>query len=241
MEGAKKAASRGAEKAAATAKPAVVHNLNGQRLGRKGRDTRQRIITATEELLSEGPLEQVTLSAVARKVPLGMSSLYLYFTDLTELLVAVLEPVMATAEDSFLARLRERWPDDGLYDHCLDFLKVYHAFWVRNSPILHLRNHMADRKDLRMMHERVRAAQPVMRLFVHQMDHDPDVASTPAMAMASVLYTGIERVVTIATDHELQATLDAVRMPPVDRWLLSEARLLELGIRDYREAAKAPS
>ncbi len=218
---------------------AVVHNLNGQKLGRKGRDTRERIIAATQELLSEVPLEQVSLSAVARKVPLGMSSLYLYFTDLTELLLAVLEPVMATAEEAFMARLRERWPDEPLYDQCLGFLRAYYAFWDRNSPILHLRNQMADRKDIRMMHARVRAAQPVMRLFVHQMDQDVEVPGTAPYGMASVLYTGIERVVTIATDHELQVALRSGVTPPVQNWLLSEARLLELALRDYRALAKA--
>lgn len=217
--------------------PALIHNLNGQKLGRKGRDTRQRIIAATEELLSEMPLEQISLSAVARKVPLRMSSLYLYFADLTELLLAVLEPVMATAEDAFIAQMRQRWPDEGLYDHCLKFLQAYHGFWDRNSPILHLRNQLADRKDLRMMHARVHAAQPVIKLIVEQMDHGNEAPGTPAYGMASVLYTGIERVVTIGTDKELQVALQSGVTPPVDRWLLSEARLLELGIRDYRATA----
>lgn len=217
----------------------LVHNLNGQRLGRKGRDTRDRIIAATQELLSGPQTEPISLSAVARKVPLGMSSLYLYFTDLTELLIAVLEPAMATAEDAFIARLRARWPDETLGQHCLDFMTAYYDFWERHSSILHLRNQMADRKDIRMMHERVRVAQPVIRQFVEQMDHDPNVPRTAAYGMASVLYTGIERVVTIATDNELQVALQSGVTPPVQNWLLSEARLLELGIRDYRAAAKA--
>jgi AcrR family transcriptional regulator len=237
MVSAKRSATTAPERSRDAKAPVLIHNLNGQKLGRKGRDTRQRIITATEELLSEMPLEQVSLSAVARKVPLRMSSLYLYFADLTELLLAVLEPVMAKAEESFLAQMRERWPDESLYDHCLKFLQAYHAFWDRNSPILHLRNQLADRKDIRMMHARVRAAQPVIGLIVEQMDHGDEPPGTAAYGMASVLYTGIERVVTIATDKELQIALQSGVTPPVDRWLLSEARLLELGLRDYRATA----
>lgn len=34
------------------ARAAVSHNLNGQRLGRKGRDTRERIIAVTTQLMS---------------------------------------------------------------------------------------------------------------------------------------------------------------------------------------------
>lgn len=238
MVSAKRSEAASPEKGKDSKTGVLVHNLNGQKLGRKGRDTRQRIIAATEDLLREVPLEQVSLSAVARKVPLRMSSLYLYFTDLTELLMAVLEPVMATAEQSFMARLRERWPDDTLYDHCLDFLRAYYGFWDRNSAILHLRNQMADRKDIRMMHARVRAAQPVMRLFVAQMDQDTEVPGTAPYGMASVLYTGIERVVTIATDNELQQALQSGVTPPVQNWLLSEARLLELALKDYRALAR---
>ncbi|MFT3966240.1 MAG: TetR/AcrR family transcriptional regulator, partial [Sphingobium sp.] len=66
-------------------------NLYGQRLGRKGRETRDRIISAANGLLARPEPVQVTLSAVAREASLGMTTLYLYFSDLTELLSAVLE------------------------------------------------------------------------------------------------------------------------------------------------------
>ena len=92
-------------------KESLSHNLQGQRLGRKGRDTRERILLAAETLLAAPPGAPITLSAVAREASLGMTTLYLYFSDFTELLLAVLDGIMATAEDSYIGRLRERWPD----------------------------------------------------------------------------------------------------------------------------------
>src|SRR5690349_300939 len=86
----------GAHPAAAGLRPdadGVSHNLAGQRLGRKGRDTRDRIIAAAVELIYCSPADPLTLSAVARQANLGMTSLYNYFGDLPELLAAVLEPV----------------------------------------------------------------------------------------------------------------------------------------------------
>src|SRR4051812_7547086 len=83
--------------AARAAKPGS-HNLNGQRLGRKGRLTRDRILVAANELLATPTDVPFSLSAVARQASLGMTSLYLYFTDLTELLLAILEPLMDEAE-----------------------------------------------------------------------------------------------------------------------------------------------
>ena len=229
---------RARRSAAALQKQALGHNLAGQRLGRKGRDTRERILTATRELLATPPGEPISLSAVARQASLGMSSLYLYFNDLTELLLAVLDPIMASAEDAYLGRLRVRWPDDALAAHCFGFVNAYYGFWESNARILHLRNQLTRRQDKRMMVARVAAAQPVITLLVAQMDQDPALPRTPAYGMATVLYTGIDRVVTIATDKELPTVLPGEFSRNVKAFLQSEARLLELGIRDYRALAR---
>lgn len=222
----------------AAAAKALSHNLNGQRLGRKGRDTRDRIIAATNELLAGSLDAPISLSAVARQASLGMTSLYVYFTDLTELLLAVLEPLSTDAEATYLRHLRARWPDESLNAHCLEFVTALHGFWHRNSMILHLRNSMADQRDERMMIHRVQAAQPVIGLLVSQMDQDPGVPGTPAAGMATVLYTGIERVVTIATDRILPTVLPGAFSPNVRNFLRAESRLLELGIREFRAEAK---
>jgi AcrR family transcriptional regulator len=218
----------------AGAAKALSHNLNGQRLGRKGRDTRDRIIAATQSLL-EGPRDvPITLSAVAREASLGMTSLYSYFNDLTELLLAALEPVMAKADQAYIGHLRARWPDVTLNAHCMEFVSALHGFWQQNSRILHLRNHMADQQDKRMMEHRVAAARPIISLLVAQMDQDPANTDSQAAGMATVLYTGIERVVTVATDTDLPTLLQGTTFVNIANYIKSEARLLELGIRDYR-------
>jgi AcrR family transcriptional regulator len=220
-----------------SAHQAVSHNLNGQRLGRKGRDTRDRILAAARTLL-DGPREMpITLSSVAREASLGMTSLYSYFNDLTELLLALLEPVMQEAENAYIGKLRTRWPDDSLHQHCADYVEAFYLFWQRNSRLLHLRNSLADNQDERMAGHRVAAASPVIEMFVDQMDHDSHGLRTPAFGMATVLYTGIERVVTVATDADMQSLLQGNFLSNIDQYLQSEARLLELGIRDYRVKA----
>lgn len=219
---------------------ALSHNLNGQRLGRKGRDTRDRILAATHELLAEpGDDSAISLSAVARKASLGMTSLYLYFNDLTELLLAVLEPVMATAEEAYVSLVRERWSDAELGERTLAFVTAYHGFWVKHSRVLHLRNHMADLQNERMMLHRVASAQPVMRLMIEQMDGDMTKPDSPVFSMASALMTGLERVVTVTTDAALQDILHSPVSLARVHLLQAEARLLELGIRDYRQLAKS--
>ena len=210
------------------------HNLLGQRLGRKGRDTRERILAATEHLLAGPPETAISLSAVAREASLGMTTLYLYFNDLTELLLAVLDPIMASAEESYVGHLRTRWPDDRLGEHCLKFVEAYHDFWVRYSRILHLRNSFADNNDERMRRHRLSASQPLIKLLVQQMGCDPEIVPSPASGLATVLFTGIERMITVTTDANFRRLMTVDPAPQAQSILLAEARLLELGIRDGR-------
>lgn len=226
--------------ASAAPERAVSHNLNGQRLGRKGRDTRDRIIAAAQALLARTEPGPITLSAVAREASLGMTSLYLYFSDLTELLLAVLEPVMAGAEDAYFAALREHWPDEALGEHCHAFVTAYFAFWKEHSRVLHLRNSMADQHDRRMLAHRITSARRIIDLLVVQMDAEGDPTQSPAREMGTVLMTAVERVVTMATDPEITNFFEerpGEYRNDVSKRLKVVARLVELGIREYRHPA----
>ncbi|MBW8784357.1 MAG: TetR/AcrR family transcriptional regulator [Novosphingobium sp.] len=219
---------------------ALSHNLSGQRLGRKGRDTRERILSAAVELLYKSPTDTpISMSAVARFASLGMTSLYNYFADLTELLLAVLEPVMATAEQAYLAPLRTRWSDDELGERCTAFVAAYFAFWHRHARLLHLRNQISDRGDHRMTMDRIRATQAIIRLVVVQMDGDPGTPRSCEFAMATMLMIAIERSVTLSTTFELPALVAQNIQHDDEHFLRPGARLLELAIRDMRRGKGA--
>jgi hypothetical protein len=167
-----------------------------------------------------------------------MTSLYNYFADLTEVLLAVLNPVMATANDGYVAILHEHWPDAVLAERCNAFMHAYHGFWTRHARLLHLRNAMADSGDGRMLTHRVGSTQPLIGLFVEQMGGDGGDAHSPVRAMATVMMTGIERTVTVATDSRLISMAAVDERPPVDFYLRAETRLMELVIRDTRAQAQ---
>jgi AcrR family transcriptional regulator len=212
----------------------ISHNLAGQRLGRKGRDTRERIIAATAELIEEAGDGQISMSAVARRASLGMTSLYNYFSEFTELILAVLEPVMATAEDAYLARLRPIWSDGELGARCLEFVSAYHAFWARNSRLLHLRNAISDRMEPRLMRHRIGSTQPIVDLLVHQMGAEGAEPTSQPVALATMAMIAIERSITISTDHDLSSLSDWYFREDDDRFVAPGARLLELAIREAR-------
>jgi AcrR family transcriptional regulator len=210
------------------------HNLNGQKLGRKGQATRERILEATRELLAEGGDPVLSLSAVARQTPIGMTSLYNYFADLTELLLTVLEPVVAEAEAGYVTHLRAPWPDDRLYDHCLELVTGFHRFWEQHARLLHLRDAMAAQGDKRMMQQRVRLSMETIALLARQMRQDPEDVHSPAIGMATALYAGLERVAVISTDARIPAQIDRPFEPRIAYLLEAEAHLFEYGIRQFR-------
>lgn len=213
----------------------VSHNLNGQKLGRKGQATRERIMAAAAELIAEGGEVPISLSAVARRANLGMTSLYLYFTDLTELLLAVLRPVMEDAANGYFRQLGEYWPDEELEERCRSFVQAYFDFWTKHSRVLHLRNNMADQYDERMMAARVRTAQPTIALMRKQMaipGHEP---TQEASSMASVLITGLERAVTVATDTVTPVMIERQFGPRNTNVVEPLTRLLLLAVRDCRQ------
>jgi len=214
---------------------AIDTNLQGQKLGKKGRITRQRILEAARRLIEDPESEGFTLSAVARETGLRMSSIYNYFADPIELFLAVLEPIADEAEEAYVRLLRRRWPEESLEECCIEFVNAFHAYWLKNSRMLHLRNRLADQHDERALLQRIAMARRVVRLLGFQMDGDIERATGPQFDLASVLYTGLERVVTIATDEELkQHYPENIRPRFEGRTLHQQARLLALAIADKR-------
>lgn len=210
----------------------VSHNLAGQKLGRKGQLTRERIIAATTELLNEPSDVPISLTAVARRVKLGMTSLYLYFADLTELLLAVIEPVVAEADETYMRVLRKRWDDDAIEENARIFMECFFAYWEKNTRVLHLRNTMADQYDERMMDSRVKMAIPAIELLRMQL-HNPN-GRQASPGVASMLYSGIERNVNLATDQTMPTRLSAGFTPRKQLVIDAGVELLTVTIRDSR-------
>jgi len=147
----------------------------------------------------------------------------------------VLDPVMASSEDAYVRLIRQRWNDDTLGECTLAFVHAFHGFWRDNSRLLHLRNAMADAHDARMSLHRIDMARGVIDLLGRQMDAAPDRETGSEFDLASVLYTGLERVVTIATDEELKASFPPnVRPRFRGATLEQQARVLALAIADER-------
>lgn len=210
-------------------------NLQGQKLGKKGRITRERIIAATRQMIEEPRSEPLSLSAVARRAGLRTSSIYNYFADFTELFLAVIEPVVERSEEAYICLVRDYWPDDEMDMRCWQFVQAFHQYWKENTRLLHLRNTIADQYETRVLLLRIAMARKVILLLGRQLGAPASRTTGPEYDLASVLFTGLERVVTIATDEELKAHHPPSVKPRFDgATLKQQSRLLALAIMDER-------
>ncbi|WP_298692821.1 TetR/AcrR family transcriptional regulator [uncultured Sphingomonas sp.] len=216
------------------------HNLLGQRLGRKGRDTRERVVAALHQLLATSPDVQPTLTAIAREAGVGMTTLYLYFSDLSELLLAALDPITREAR-LLIEQHCHRWSDDILHDECLTFLEAHYRFWAKHSRILHLRNSFADAGDPRLLANRRAMSNPAIECFAHQIGIDARQVETTGSEHAIVLLTMVERMATITTDANIGFAPVALHAGASDAFVLrlleAEASIMALTIDGFRHGA----
>jgi len=226
--------------ASALRKPRLVeevsHNAAGQRLGRKGQETRERILAAALRLFEDPLGPPVTLTSVAREASVSLTNFYLYFPDFVDLVLALLDRVMTASQADYIEVMRTRWSDDELPQRSLQFLQEHYQFWRQHTRLLHLRNTLSE-SDMRVLEYRERAIQPMLQFLAMQMDHGAGQGFTCA-DLAMVILIGFERTATIITAPKFellaQEQMDLSNDHLVDRLIRSEARMLELAIRDSR-------
>ena len=145
---------------------------------------------------------------------------------------------MDAADAAFIDRLSVRWPDERLGDACQEFLRAHYQFWKKHARLLHMRNALSD-VEPRIMDYRQKASLPIIEGLIMQMDGIDD-AEFSCSNLAVVVLTGFERMATVVTNPNFTNTSRG-QMPMseaemIEQFILAEARLLELAIRDRRSA-----
>ncbi|GLR67431.1 hypothetical protein GCM10010909_21120 [Acidocella aquatica] len=218
------------------------YNLVGQRIGRKGQATREKILSAALRIIESSDDAPITLSGVARDVSVGMTTLYLYFPDLGDLVLAVLNRVMDAADSAFTDQLRKRWPDQSLRESCSKFLHAHFAFWRAHARILHMRNSYADAGDVRFLKYRGQVSTPLINFLIFQMDGQPQSHVTPNGYIATLLLTWFERIATVVTNptfHTAARNSGVTDEPDyIDHLIETEADLIALIVRHQRDINK---
>lgn len=172
-------------------------NNHGQALGRKGLDTRRRLMDTAVRLLEQNPGAELTPTMIVRSAKTSSATFYLYFKDVTDLFYALAEAAEADMA-SVHEILDEPWnPNRVETEHAARVVHAYAAVWDQHRPVLRYRNLEADRGDARFENVRLRTSLRIVKRFsdiiLRAQPTGVAYSKRQAMAEASVLVSAMER------------------------------------------------
>ena len=140
-------------------------NKQGQELGRKGRDTRQRLMQATESLLKTLSPVELTAVSIAKEAEMSSAAFYLYFEDVRNVLYAL--SIAAAAEMSEAHDiLNEPWnPNEPDLKHAMRVVRAFYKVYDKHRSVLRFCNLEADRGDADFDEIRIRMLIPFFEQF----------------------------------------------------------------------------
>jgi AcrR family transcriptional regulator len=162
-------------------------NLYGQAMGRKGTETRQRLIRATVELLEKRSIRDVSVSDIATLASTSSSSFYIYFADVSAAALAAAESIeQITPEIERILSLSWSKNDGQLKAAAL--VEEYVNFSSQHHAILRIRNLSADEGDKRfetVRHQAVSRIHDLLeaRITASGNELDPSAGASAILAL----------------------------------------------------------
>ncbi|AKH68661.1 transcriptional regulator, TetR family [Spongiibacter sp. IMCC21906] len=180
----------------------ITTNNHGQSLGRKGMQTRTRLMDAARKLLKSGSLVELTAVSIAKKAKSSSATFYLYFSDVRDILLALTEEAESDMQ-AVHGILDEPWDPKVLdVDHSRRVVQAFVSVWDKHREVLRYRNLEADRGDPVFENIRLRTSVRIVNRFAEHILASYQEGSggdkKTAQADASVLVAAMERLA--ATD-----------------------------------------
>lgn len=176
-------------------------------LGRKGIETRQRLMNAARDLLLTHSPVSLTVAAIARSAKTSSATFYVYFDDVVDVVLALASEASEDLDEVLDALVR--WhgglsPREG----ATAFITAFRAYYRRHLQIFGLRNMEADRGNERFLEIRGNAGQKILSRLAeliasgHLARSGTQLEDQQALARAAVIYSAIER---LAASEDLYA------------------------------------
>jgi len=170
-------------------------NQIGQVMGRKGHDTRARLIAAAAELVAARPLRELRASDIARAAGIGAPSFYVYFPDVGAAVLAALE-TRPQSSPELLEILDRDWGAGGS-DCARAYVNAYLDSWQHNFALLRARNLAADEGDARFLDQRLKDLTPILDRLAAKFYAAQEAGRAPRgpapRAVAGALSAALER------------------------------------------------
>ncbi len=139
-----------------------VHNQHGQKMGRKGRETRQKIMDVTLHMLNHRSYKDFTVSEVAQEAGVSSSTFYVYFEDIEDVLFACVQDASLDL-DPLREILNAEWTPENLESQVKSFVDTYNNLWEKHRVELRVRNLESDQGNLRFLNIRIDTTRDILQ------------------------------------------------------------------------------
>ena len=134
---------------------------SGRKLGPRALLTRDRLLRATESLLNERSVMDISVAEIARVGETSPATFYHYFEDV-EAAVLLLAAQVSGELPEALARLDGDWTGKDGLTRARDLSEAFIEHWEQHHAVLLVRNLAADKGDSRFQKARRSALSPVL-------------------------------------------------------------------------------
>jgi AcrR family transcriptional regulator len=179
--------------------------LDGRPLGKRGAQTRRRLLDATAQLLETHGVRDLRVVDIARQVGTSPATFYQYFRDVEEA-VLTLAAEVGDEVAPLLALLDEPWDGERGLDAARALVDGFVEYWDNHRAVLRTRNLAAQEGDRRFRDVRNRTLLGFTNRFTAQVAASQRAggaapALTPAAAGAAMVAL-IERMAAFHRDLE---------------------------------------
>ncbi len=134
---------------------------SGRPLGPRALHTRQRLLEATEELLGERSVRDISVVEIARRAGTSPATFYQYFKDVSEATLRLAEQAVGELP-AVLELIDGHWRGQRGLETARAIVEAFVRHWDAHRSVLLVRNLAADEGDRRFTKVRRQALAPVI-------------------------------------------------------------------------------
>jgi AcrR family transcriptional regulator len=161
--------------------------VDGRVPGRRGLATRRKLIDCTIELLATTPYRDLKVTDITRAAGTSPATLYQYFVDLEDVLLAVAEQTSDEALQLVGLIKNRSWKGTSGVQSVEELVDGFLDFWRSHRPTLRVVDLLSTEGDKRFRRQRVLMLNSITKSLAEEIRRLNPNAKLDAMAMAGVL------------------------------------------------------
>jgi AcrR family transcriptional regulator len=161
--------------------------VDGRVPGRRGLATRRKLIDCTIKLLATTPYRDLKVTDITRAAGTSPATLYQYFVDLQDVLLAVAEQTTEEALQLVDLITNQPWKGAGGVRSAEALVDGFIDFWRSHRPTLRVVDLLSTEGDKRFRHQRVLMLNAITKSLAGEIRRLNPSSKVDAMAMAGVL------------------------------------------------------